>query len=196
MQIGQNDVQGEVFRQSDARQVLDFASKTPWVSLISFWSVNRDNSFYGPLFKSSQINQTNLEFCNIFKSYESGLTPTASPTPKTSIATSAMTSATPTASVAPFIGYQWGDKVFAPYVNTLANASEAMLNASYTAGVLRYTIAYMDANSKGDPAFNGNVLMSSGYLVKEIAMMRLYGGDIIMSFGGPKGSHSFLKKLR
>ena len=40
--IGVNDVENEIFRVRDAKQVRDFFNSTPWMSYIGWWSVNRD----------------------------------------------------------------------------------------------------------------------------------------------------------
>ena len=70
--IGVNDVESEVFRQADARQVGAWAAATPWVRWTAFWSVGRDN--YDPAAtsvssSSSSIQQQPWEFTSIFKSY-------------------------------------------------------------------------------------------------------------------------------
>ena len=41
--IGTNDTAREVFTLDDARELRRFADATPWVGMLSFWSVNRDN---------------------------------------------------------------------------------------------------------------------------------------------------------
>ncbi len=75
-----NDISTEIFQLQDARQLLEFASKTSWIAELSMWSVNRDNSVNGPLYKSSQITQNDFDFCNIFKGLESVAAPSPSPT--------------------------------------------------------------------------------------------------------------------
>lgn len=60
--LGINDVEDEVFKQSDAREVLTFA-QTNNIGMISMWSSNRDNS------AMSRIPQTNNEFAMIFNAY-------------------------------------------------------------------------------------------------------------------------------
>jgi hypothetical protein len=40
--IGQNDEQGEVFTQGDARSLMAWAQTQPWVCSLSFWASNRD----------------------------------------------------------------------------------------------------------------------------------------------------------
>lgn len=37
-----NDVKAEVFTLEDARQVADFAAKTPWVKFVGYWATGRD----------------------------------------------------------------------------------------------------------------------------------------------------------
>ena len=81
--IGKNDVEGQVFTLNNAKQMLDFASKTNYISLITFWSMNRDvlqaNDNEGPLYAKSSIKQNLFDFINIFKNIQS--TPTPVPTP-------------------------------------------------------------------------------------------------------------------
>ncbi|MBC8062398.1 MAG: RICIN domain-containing protein [Clostridiaceae bacterium] len=67
--IGVNDVQSEIFNQADARKLLSFAQSNNWVGLIAMWSANRDNGKGGALYQSSNISQTDFEFCNIFKAF-------------------------------------------------------------------------------------------------------------------------------
>lgn len=67
--IGVNDVQSEVFRITDAKNVFDFFHKTPWMSYAGFWSVNRDRPGKGaganPF--DSGINQAPYDFTNTFQ---------------------------------------------------------------------------------------------------------------------------------
>jgi chitinase len=88
---------------------------------------------------------------------------------------------------ASLVGYQWQSKVFAPYLNVWANTESTLTNASFSAGVIHFTIAFMVADSKGDPAFDGTIPLSTNFLVAKLADLRLYGGDIIISFGGASG---------
>jgi chitinase len=67
--IGVNDVQSEVFKQADAKNLLLFAQSTSWVKTIAMWSVNRDNGKGGPLYQSSNILEADYEFVNIFKAF-------------------------------------------------------------------------------------------------------------------------------
>jgi len=67
--IGVNDVQSEVFRITDAKNVFDFFHTTPWMSYTGFWSVNRDRPGKGtganPF--DSGINQAPYDFTNTFQ---------------------------------------------------------------------------------------------------------------------------------
>jgi hypothetical protein len=42
--IGQNDATGEIFTHADATTVTTFAKETPWITLLSFWSIGRDTA--------------------------------------------------------------------------------------------------------------------------------------------------------
>lgn len=42
--IGENDIPREVFDLTDAEKVVSWASKTPWVKMLSYWSVARDKT--------------------------------------------------------------------------------------------------------------------------------------------------------
>ena len=59
--LGHNDVQGEIFTIQDASQVTHFAKNTPWISRVSFWSINRDMN------ASSGLNTPDFSFSNVFK---------------------------------------------------------------------------------------------------------------------------------
>jgi hypothetical protein len=72
--IGRNDVLAEVFQQSDANQLLEFAM-TSRIGLLSFWSLNRDRACepsqaaVNPL--CSGITQSAYEFTRIFQPFDS-----------------------------------------------------------------------------------------------------------------------------
>lgn len=71
--IGVNDVQSEVFSLDNARELVNWASSSNKVSFLAFWSCNRDvNNPTGPLYASSQIQQNDYDFANIFVNYPSG----------------------------------------------------------------------------------------------------------------------------
>lgn len=64
--IGVNDT-GEIFTLENAALLKTFAANNPWVSRISFWSIERDLGVSGSLAHSSQIPQKKFEFCNLLK---------------------------------------------------------------------------------------------------------------------------------
>lgn len=85
------------------------------------------------------------------------------------------------------MGYNWPKKVFAPYLNVWNSPENFIKNVSNTVGVVRYTIAFIVADKSGNPAFDGWISLSSNFLYKAISALRLYGGDVIISFGGASG---------
>jgi hypothetical protein len=59
--IGVNDVEGEVFRQNDARRLVAFTNNTDnGVCITSYWSLDRDNT------RDTRISQRPFEFTKIF----------------------------------------------------------------------------------------------------------------------------------
>ncbi len=69
--IGMNDVQTEVFDQTEARELLAFAQQKK-LGLVSFWSLNRDRANAKGAITyvestSSSLSQTPFEFSRIFK---------------------------------------------------------------------------------------------------------------------------------
>jgi hypothetical protein len=66
--LGRNDDQG-VFNQSDARDVVAFASQNR-VGYLSFWEANRDrNACTGALFQCTNVPQQPFEFSKIFAGF-------------------------------------------------------------------------------------------------------------------------------
>ena len=69
--IGVNDVKTEIFSLDDARAVMEFSQKTPWVRSVGFWASNRDqeNSTKKKQDENwySGIQQGKWAFTNIFK---------------------------------------------------------------------------------------------------------------------------------
>lgn len=64
--IGQNDVQGEVFTLSDARQIAAFAAENAWVTFVGFWAVGRDNGRMSWLADASMLTQKDYAFTKTF----------------------------------------------------------------------------------------------------------------------------------
>jgi hypothetical protein len=66
--LGKNDDQG-VFNQSDARDLVAFASQNR-VGYLSFWEANRDkNACTGALFQCTNVPQQPFEFSKIFAGF-------------------------------------------------------------------------------------------------------------------------------
>ena len=67
--LGVNDIQTEVFTQTDMRQLLTFAGQKH-LGELAFWDVTRDgNACFGALFKCTNIQQTAYEFSKIIAPY-------------------------------------------------------------------------------------------------------------------------------
>jgi len=59
-QIGKNDTPNETFTIDNAKEVMTFVQKTPWVNFTAFWAVGLDNA------QKSKTPQEQWEFTNIF----------------------------------------------------------------------------------------------------------------------------------
>lgn len=62
---GQSDLANEFFSIADAIQLRNWAAKTPYVSWLSFWSIDRDRQ------NLSKVNQTDNQFGQIFVQFDS-----------------------------------------------------------------------------------------------------------------------------
>lgn len=62
--IGKNDTP-EKFSQEDAKKIKRFQKENKWVKRLSFWSIERDKGEWGPLSKSSRIEQKPWEFTSL-----------------------------------------------------------------------------------------------------------------------------------
>ncbi len=70
--IGNNDVRGEVFTQTDAQELKAWADTQPWICSLSFWSCNRDNGKHTDKQddnNASGIKQAPWDFMLIFKPF-------------------------------------------------------------------------------------------------------------------------------
>ena len=81
----------------------------------------------------------------------------------------------------------WGNRVFAPYLNVWANTAATMNRAFSSSGVKYFTLAFLVSDAVGNAAFDGSIPLTSGFLQNEIKALRSNGGDIIFSFGGATG---------
>jgi len=59
-QIGKNDTPNETFTIDNAKEVMAFVQKTPWVNFMSFWAVSFDNA------QKSKTPQEQWQFTTIF----------------------------------------------------------------------------------------------------------------------------------
>lgn len=186
--IGQNDVADEIFRVADATQLVNFAKSTSWVSFLAFWSINRDTSVQGPLYASSQISQNTFDFANVFKSYTSSGGSTGGPGPSpTPAPTKNVPSPVPLPPLSPQ-GYQWPNKIYAPYVDATAWPTFDIVAMSNNVGTQWYTLAFIVSDGSGNPSWGGYYGLSTGWYKTQMDSVRQFGGEIIISFGGASGT--------
>ncbi|KAJ1339776.1 hypothetical protein BSLG_005595 [Batrachochytrium salamandrivorans] len=133
--IGQNDVRDEIFGLQDATQLLKFAQANSWISLLSFWSINRDTSvFSNALYASSGIKQNMFDFANIMSAYE-----TSTPTPPVVIPSTPSTPPAPKLPLPNIPGmYNWPALAFAPTVDTTGPNAVNLATMSNTVASLHY----------------------------------------------------------
>jgi hypothetical protein len=86
----------------------------------------------------------------------------------------------------------WPARVFAPYMY-LGTGDHFRLTQCYDeCGQKYYTLAFIIADKKGDPAWFGQIPMSRNYYADQIKEIRARGGDVIVSFGGADGKEPAL----
>lgn len=192
--IGQNDVQGEIFRLEDAKQLVEWAKTVDWVAEISMWSVNRDTSKLGPLYASSQIQQGDYDFCRVLGAFEGGVLtgPVGSGT-TTTTSKSSSAAATPTTSpVTPGapLSSKWGPRTYAPYVDVLLWPTLDVSAVAQKTGANFFTLAFVTADSAGEPAWGGITKVSTAFYLDILTKLRAIGGDAIISLGGAMGKYN------
>jgi chitinase len=64
---GQNDCKEEIFHLENAKELSNWAKKTDYVKVLSFWSMNRDFAGVGGLDISTQVNKNNYDFLRTFQ---------------------------------------------------------------------------------------------------------------------------------
>ncbi|KAI8898528.1 chitin synthase III catalytic subunit-domain-containing protein [Globomyces pollinis-pini] len=71
--IGNNDVLGEVFTVANAQEVVDYAMKNDYVSILSFWALHRDNGapITEVLSLSNQVTDKKFAYSSIFAKFKS-----------------------------------------------------------------------------------------------------------------------------
>jgi hypothetical protein len=82
--------------------------------------------------------------------------------------------------------------VYAPYYETyLAPNTPGITATAQASGVKYFTLAFLQAPSKGSCALDWNGLASQplNYYASDIASLRAMGGDVIPSFGGYSADH-------
>ncbi|KAJ3344535.1 hypothetical protein HDU91_000196, partial [Kappamyces sp. JEL0680] len=68
--IGENDTQGLFFQKGDSKALVSYAQSESRVSLLAFWSINRDfNRPNAGLFQSTHVDQRDFEFSSLFNAY-------------------------------------------------------------------------------------------------------------------------------
>ncbi|KAJ1328315.1 hypothetical protein BSLG_010047 [Batrachochytrium salamandrivorans] len=168
--IGQNDVRDEIFSLQDANQLLKFAQANSWISLLSFWSINRDTSvFSNALYASSGIKQNMFDFANIMSAYE-----TSTPT------TPVVIPSTPSIPPAPKLPlpnipgvYNWPALVFAPTVDTTGPNAINLATMSNTVGTSMYNLGYMVADATNSPSWGALLLDQASIDVRNAALRGL-----------------------
>ena len=177
--IGKNDILNEVFQLQDAKQLVAWANSRPYVTLLSFWSLNRDNDDeFGPLHLSSQIKQSNFEFTALFSEWHHQDILRRD-----------------NAQIAPIMipgnASIWPSIVFAPY--TFFNPYGGPNNnydwkaAQAATGTKFWSLSFLISDGYGNPTWAGKDPITTPYYATYINNIRIAGGDVIVSFGGAFG---------
>ncbi|KAL5039655.1 hypothetical protein BDV3_002777 [Batrachochytrium dendrobatidis] len=174
--IGVNDVQGEVFRVEDAAQLTQFAQSTSWISLLSFWSINRDHGVIGPLFASSRIQQSKYDFATAMLPFELSASVAKTPVPAPKL---------PLANIPGL--YNWPSTVFAPTIDTTAANAANIVTMATTVGTNMYNLGYIVADANANPSWGGAHGLPESWYLSQIQQVRNFGGDVMVSLGGPNG---------
>ncbi|KAL2919707.1 hypothetical protein HK105_200621 [Polyrhizophydium stewartii] len=170
--IGKNDVVGEVFTLDNAKQLVEFARKNAWISYLSFWSINRDTNVYSDaLYASSQITQNLFDFSRIFGRYEAPLSRPVVPSIIPKLAGS----------------YNWPTKIYAPVVDSTDSPGVDLMALAATAGSIKSIVGFV-VSDNGQPSWGGAHSLAEKWNADKIQKLRDFGGEVIISFGGPTGS--------
>ncbi|KAH6573639.1 hypothetical protein BASA62_002853 [Batrachochytrium salamandrivorans] len=153
----------------------------------------------------AESNKTCLTFANIMSAYETStpttpvVVPSTLPTPPTPIIpvvvpSTIPTPPTPSTPPAPKIPmpnipgvYNWPALVFAPTVDTTGPNAINLATMSNTVGTSMYNLGYMVADATNSPSWGGLHSLSDSWYLSQIQQIRNFGGDVMISFGGPKG---------
>lgn len=85
-------------------------------------------------------------------------------------------------------GYNWASKVFAPFIDVAATPKVDPVVFSNAVGSSRYIFGFITAATDGTPAWSGSDSITKLNWLTSIQSIRLFGGDAIISFGGPSGT--------
>lgn len=80
-----------------------------------------------------------------------------------------------------------GPKVLAPYVDVRSYPALDLVEVAARTGHSVFSLAYV-TSCGGAPAWAGVVLTDTLYMAGQVRELRLAGGDVIVSFGGPEGA--------
>jgi hypothetical protein len=88
----------------------------------------------------------------------------------------------------PIPGKGFPEHFFAPYVDVLVYPGFSLKNDYQQSGQKYYTLAFITADNKGNPAWGGSIAISDYYFSDQITAIREVDGDVIVSFGGANGT--------
>lgn len=81
----------------------------------------------------------------------------------------------------------FGNRVFAPYVDTLAWPIIDLASIAMNTGHKFYTLAFIVSDGTGNPSWGGVIPLSQQYFYDKILSIRSQGGDVVISCGGQNG---------
>ena len=82
----------------------------------------------------------------------------------------------------------WPARVFAPYMYIGAGDNFQMTQCDDACGQKYYTIAFIIADKRNEPAWDGRFPLEQNLYADQISAIRKRGGDVIVSFGGEGGT--------
>ncbi|KAH6581815.1 hypothetical protein BASA60_002231 [Batrachochytrium salamandrivorans] len=175
---GQNDVRDEIFGLQDAYSTTKVCTSQFVDTLLSFWSINRDTSVFSQCFVCIKRKQTkHVDLLIIMSAYE-----TSTPTPTCRIPSTPLlhrsTASMPISGM--YNGLHW---FFAlRYYGTNAVNWPPVV---HTAGTSMYNLGSMVDDATNSPSWGGLHSLSDSWYLSQIQQIRNFGGDVMISFGGP-----------
>lgn len=82
----------------------------------------------------------------------------------------------------------WPARVLAPYVYLGAPDHFQLTQCDDATGQKFFALAFVIADSKGNPAWDGRIPVSGHFYLDQITAIRKRGGDVLISFGGADGT--------